>query len=164
MKSLLILLFVIAAVFANSHEQDVFEAGHSYLMLGSNNKFLSLINYGGDAGYSYVESTKPQQDTFCRFVASTLHNGKVALTPVGRTEYLQLSGNAIQPTTSAITTAAQFEVEVGAPISEIWWPGARSVYLKADNGNYLGVGGGNRMLATFTTKEEATRLIVLEAH
>ena len=56
MKSLLILLFVIAAVFADSHEQDVFEAGQTYLMLGSNNKFLSLINYGGDAGYNYIVS------------------------------------------------------------------------------------------------------------
>ena len=164
MKSLIILFFVIAAVFADSHEQDVFEAGQTYLMLGSNNKFLSLINYGGDAGYNYIESTKTQQDVFCRFVASTLHNGKVALTPVGTTKYLQLSGNTIQPTAGAITTAAQFEVEVGDPISEMWCPGAHFVHLKAANGNYWGFGVGNRMVATFNTTEEATRLIVLEAH
>ena len=71
--------------------QDVFEAGRTYLILGSNNKFLSVINYSGVAGVNdYIQSVKNQQDVFCRFVASTLYNGKIALTAVARGMYLQL--------------------------------------------------------------------------
>ena len=163
MKSLIIFLFVIAAVFA---EQDVFEAGHSYLILGNNNKFLSVINYGGVAGVrDYIESIKNQQDTYCRFVASTLHNGKIALTSAPRKMYLRLRGGYIQTTPHGLGTRAQFEVEVEDPISEIHWPGAHYVYLKANNGKYLGIESNtNKMVATYDTKETATRLIVLEAH
>ena len=147
-------------------QQPVFEAGQTYLILGDNNKFLSIINYGGVPGVNdFIESVKLQPDVFCRFVASTLHNGKVALTAVERRKYLQRSSlDYIQPTAGAITTAAQFEVEMGAPISKMYWPGAHYVYLKADNGNYWGVSADNKIAATFNTTEQATRLIVLEAH
>ena len=82
MKSLLIFLFVIAAASAFAvpnpleemieelvskyqNENDdptihnVFEVGKTYLILGNNNKFLSIINYGGTRGVNYyIESIK----------------------------------------------------------------------------------------------------------
>ena len=188
MKSLLIFLFVIAAASAFAvpnpleemieelvskyqNENDdptihnVFEVGKTYLILGNNNKFLSIINYGGTRGVNdYIESIKNQPDVFCRFVASTLYNGKIALRAVERNMYLQLHGVYIQTIAGDLGTAAQLEVEVGDPISETYWPGAHYVYLKADNGKYWGIeSNSNKMVATYDTKEIATRLIALSA-
>ena len=68
---------------------NVFEVGKTYLILGNNNKFLSIINYGGTRGVNdYIESIKNQPDVFCRFVASTLYNGKIALRAVERNMYI----------------------------------------------------------------------------
>ena len=140
--------------------QDVFEAGKTYLILGSNNKFLSIINYGGN---DYIDSKKNQQDVFCCFVASTLYNGKIALTSIARKMYLhQVHGECIRTIPGDLSPAAQFEVEVGSPASGPW-PGARYVYLKAANGKYWGIAGGDKIMAAFDTKEIATCLIVLRA-
>ena len=46
----------------------------------------------------------------------------------------------------------------------MFWPGAHYIYLKAANGKYWGIeSNSNRMVATYDTKETATRLIVLSA-
>ena len=144
--------------------QDVFKVGKTYLILGSNNKFLSIIGRSGipgDYNHDYIEASKDQQDVFCRFAASPLYNGKIALASIRRKTYIQLRGECIQILPGDLNTAAQFEVEVGSPGP---WPGARYVYLKAANGKYWGIGNkGNKMMATFDTKEVATRLIVLSA-
>ena len=179
MKSLLIFLFVIAAASAfvvpNQIEelvsgylnknndptiQNVFEVGQAFLILGSNDKFLSVINYGGVAGVNdYIESRKDKLDVFCRFVASTLYNGKIALRAVERKMYLQLRGEYIQTITGDLSTAAQFEVEVE---DETYGPEVHYIYLKADNGKYWGIESNSyKMVATYDTKETATRLIVL---
>ena len=148
---------------------DVFEAGQIYLILGNNNLFLSAINYGGTGGENYIQSIKSQQDGFCRFAVSILENGKVALRDFGGGgRYLQLnpgSGvNSIRPTSDVIDDSAQFEVEVGGPGP---WKGAHYVYLKANNGKYWGIVNNgpvrDNIAADYAEREEATRLIVLEA-
>ena len=55
---------------------------------------------------------------------------------------------------------------MGAPVDGRW-PGAHFVYLKAENGKYWGITRRNNrdyIAASFDTPEEATRLIVLNAH
>lgn len=109
-----------------------------------------------------MTTSKNQQDVFCHFAASTLYNGKVALMNMAKGKYLQLSGpyDYIQPTAVDINTAAQFEVEVSSHTSATL-TGAHFVYLKAENGKYWGINSGDRVVATFTSKETATRLVVL---
>ena len=190
MKSLLIFFAVIAAAFAwweevseqdyrssmtdanaqdHSHSEDVFQAGQSYLILGNNNKFLSAINYGGRGGQNYIQAVKTQQDGFCRFAASNLNNGKIALRGFnGKGRYLQLNPgqdhNNIRPTTDVIDESAQFEVEVdpNGP-----WLGAHYVYLKAKNGKYWGIVSGpvkNNIAADYDDNDnDNTRFIVLDA-
>ena len=86
---------------------------------------------------------------------------------MGRGKYLQLSnGDYIRPIGEDITAAAQFEVEVGAPV-DARWPGAHFIHLKAANGKYWGITKRNNrdyIGASFDTPEEATRLIVLNAY
>ena len=157
-----------AASQAKHHGENVFKAGRIYLILGSNNLFLSAINYGGVGGENFIQSIKSQQDGFCRFAVSILENGKVAFKGFGGGgRYLQLNpgfgANSIRPTSDVIDNSAQFEVEVedSGP-----WNGAHYVYLRAENGNYWGVVQtpvANNIAADYEDREQATRLVVLEA-
>ena len=156
-----------AASQAQPRRQDVFKAGRIYLMLGNNNLFLAALDHIG--GESYIQSIIAQQDIFCRFAVSILERGKVAFRSLdGHGLYLQLNPgggvNSIRPTSAVIDDSAQFEVEVGGPGP---WSGAHYVYLKAENGNYWGIvqtpGIPDNIAADYEEREQATRLIVLEA-
>ena len=145
-----------------SFSQNVFKAGHIYLILGDNNQFLSAIDHGGE---NYLQADKTEQDEFCRFAASEIDNGTVALRGFdGEGNYLQLNEGSIRPTSHVIDASALFIVEVS---SNGPWRGAHYVYLKAGNGKYWGLTGTpvpNNIAAIYDTQLEETRMIVLDAH
>ena len=207
MKSLLIFLAVLAAAFAapefvnkwaswpaeeqlnlepfegtvkHHHPgcgQNVFQDGKIYLIIGNNNKFLSSINHGGPGGENFIQSVKLQQDQFCRFAASVLDDGTIALKGFeGNGKYLRLNpgdepnlpgliGNSIRPTGDVIDDYAKFKVEVG---QDGPWEGAHYVYLNAANGQYWGIIDTpvpDNIAAHYRRNvNHNTRLIVLEAN
>ena len=58
-----------------SGNQDVFKAGHTYIFLANNGKYLSRIRRGV---VDHIEAEKISIDYFCRFRASIMGDGKVA--------------------------------------------------------------------------------------
>ena len=103
----------------------------------------------------------------CRFIASILEEGNIALRVNGTEgKYLQLHnvtlGNVtvypIKSTGDGVDVSAHFAVEVVSPVV---WTGARSVYLKANNGKYLGKNGDN-IVADYDTLQQAIQMTVLE--
>ena len=149
---------------------NIFQPGRIYLMLGNNNLFLASINHDGPIGEDYIQSIKSQQDESTRFAVSVLESGRVAFRDfAGIGLYLQLNPgdgvNSIRPTSEVIDHSAQFEVEVGIRGP---WKGAHYIFLKADNGKYWGIvqappGIENNIAAQYAERDQATRLIVLEA-
>ena len=151
------------SVAATEHlHQNVFKAGQIYLILGNNNQFLSSIDDGGE---DYLQAVKTKLDVFCRFAASEIENGTVALRGFeGEGKYLQFNEGNIRPTSEVIDKSAEFIVEVS---SDGPWRGAHYVYLKAENGKYWGITDSpvpNNIAAIYDSREEATRMIVLDAH
>ena len=169
MKSLLILLAVVAATFAwpseewnspnpmqygapwdinanigtnmeeETEHQDVFQDGHIYLMLGNNNLFLSSIS--NVIGDVYTQSTKSQQDGFCHYEVRVLNNGKVTFRDLaGQGLYLQLNPGG--GANSIRPTSLVIDDSAQFEVQESGtgpWKGAHYVYLRAANGNYTGI-------------------------
>ena len=154
-----------------AHSQDVFQANHTYVILANNGNYLNRILGEHERDHiNYIEAAKPKIDLFCRFRASLLGEGTIALkaddgsskyvTRFRRGEY-----NNIEAAKDAIDASCEFQVETdntGPPN----WNGARYVYLKADNGKYWGIvhrGRHYRIEANATRRNDETRFIVLEA-
>ena len=168
---LLLATGILAAVTAVniSGNQDVFKAGHTYIFLANNGKYLSRIRRGV---VDHIEAEKISIDYFCRFRASIMGDGKVAFQgDDGNWDYLsritRFSNQNIEAAKKAIDIHSMFDVEVVTPGP---WNGAQYVHLKADNGKYWGIVerrpySRQNIEAYYDSNlnETATRFIVLEA-
>ena len=133
--------------------------------MGHNNKFVGRINRGP---INYMEAVKESIDVQTRLRASVLLNGKVSFRADDGT-HLYLSrifrGGGLQyiePAKSVLDVYCEFTVETE---SNGPWNGAHHVYLKADNGKYVGIvnrDGRNRMEASFSERSDETRFTVLQ--
>ena len=122
--------------FTKDKQQDVFEAGHTYIFLANNGKYVSRIRRGE---VDHIEAEKTSMDLYCRFRTSVMGNGKVAFRgDDGDWHYLSRIDRGAQNIEAAkgvVDKFSEFEVEVATPGP---WNRARYVYLKADNGKSLG--------------------------
>ena len=57
-------------------QQDVFEAGHTYVIMANNGRYISRIHR---SGINYIEAEKISIDLFSRFRAGVLGDGRIAL-------------------------------------------------------------------------------------
>ena len=142
--------------------QDIFKAGRTYLILGSNDKFLCANN-------EYIKALEPLRERDfkpCYFIANILEEAKVSLRE-STSGYLQLhertnGDDLIRSTATTINGSAQFTVEV---TNSGLWIGARCVYLKAKNGKFLGITNttDTNIVATYeNTAETKACMTVLE--
>ena len=146
-------------------QQDVFEAGRTYIFLANNGKYLSRIRRGE---VDHIEAEKTAIDVFSRFRTSLLGNDKVAFKgDDGGWHYwsrIDRGAQNIEAAKGAIDKFSEFEVEVATPGP---WNRARYVYLKADNGKYLGIvqrGQRQNIEAHYDDKSnDCTRFVVMEA-
>ena len=145
----------------------IFKAGHTYIFLANNGKYLSRIRRGE---VDYIEAEKVSIDYYCRFRACIMGDGKIALQgDDGKWDYLSRinrdSFDNIEAAKKAIDIYSMFDVEVVTPGP---WNGARYVHLKADNGKYWGIverSYSRQNIEAYydNNLDEATRFIVLEA-
>ena len=138
--------------------QDVFKAGHTYLIMGNNSKFLCCFTQNN--GNQYVRAYRFIPDVSCRFIASTLDNGKVSLRIV-EGKYLQQVMQRITPTADAIIPSAQFLVEAN---SSNKWSGDHNVYLKTDKGKYWSIQPNSDYVTAYDNQQnDYKKLTVMEA-
>ena len=142
----------------------MFQAGKIYVFLANNGKYLSRIRRGS---VDYLEAEKQSIDTFCLFQASEIGDGKVALKgDKGTWKYVSRiyrGNNNIEVTKDSIDIYSEFTVEIdnNGP-----WSQAHYVYLKADNGKYIGIverGAQHNIEAYYDNRDAVTKFIVLEA-
>ena len=148
--------------------QSVFQAGHTYVILANNGKYLSRIRRGE---IDYIEAEKVSIDWPSRFRASVLGDGKIALRANdGENNYLSRvyrgGLNNIEAAKTSIDVACEFQVEVDdSGVSQ--WNGAHYIYIKANDGKYWGIvdrGDQNgKIEANYESKNDASRFIVMEA-
>jgi hypothetical protein len=146
-------------------QEDVFEAGQTYILLADNNLFVGRINRGS---INTMEAVKQSIDPFTLLRASVLGNGKISLrADDGNQLYLsRITRNGIEnieAAKQAIDVFSEFAVEVDASGP---WNGAHYVYLRADTGQFIGIvnrNGRNNIEASFSERTNAARFIVLEA-
>ena len=163
--TLILLLAVGTVAVIAVDNQDVFKAGHTYVFLARNGKYVSRILRGE---VDYIEAEKTSIDYFCLFRANILGDGKVAFkADDGNEDYLSRIyryHQNVEAAKKAIDIYSMFDVEVVTPGP---WNGAHYVHLKADNGKYLGVvkrGSRQNIEAYYDSKcDENTRFTVLEA-
>ena len=119
-------------------QQDVFEAGHTYVIMANNGRYISRIDR---SGINYIEAEKISIDLFSRFRASVLGDGRIALkADDGEGNYLSRIDRGrdnIEAAKIHIDIFSEFEVERGA-IGPDKWNGTRYIYFKADNGKFWG--------------------------
>ena len=160
----------------HEHEHDhdhccdyAFHAGHTFVILANNGKYLSRIHR---RGVDFIEAEKESIDCYCRFRASVLGDGKIALrADDGAHNYLsrvcKIGLNNIEAAKTSIDEACEFLAVSDETVFPPQWNRAHYIYLKADNGKYLGIvdrGNQNgKIEANYNSKCEATRFIVLEA-
>ena len=147
-----------ANVQTESVTQDVFKAGQTYLIMDKYSKFLCCVTRNN--GDQFVEALRSQPDESCRFIASTLENGRVSLRISGdEGKYLQEHNRDIRPTANAIIQSAQFSVKADNLTK---WSGAHNVYLKSNTGRYLTIQKDN-YVNTYDDHNDNKKLTVMEA-
>ena len=158
----------------HDHDHDhccdyAFHAGHTYVILANNGKYLSRIHR---SGVDYIEAEKVSIDWPSRFRASVLGDGKIALRANdGANNYLSRvyrNGlNNIEAAKTSIDVACEFQVESDESVFPPQWNGAHYIYLKANDGKYWGIvdrgDQHGKIEANYDSKTEATRFIVMEA-
>jgi len=160
--TLLTALYAVSA--ATSSSTDLISPGHSYVLLANNGKFLTRFQRNG---IQYIEAEKGVIDIFCLFKASLLYNGRVALkSDNGRYQFLSRvtrSGQEnVEATKPFIDRASQFLVEYD---EDGQWDGTLGVYLKANNGKYLGIvtrGERNNIEAFYSQHTKNARFVLME--
>ena len=145
---------------------DVFCAGKAYILVGHNGKMVSRIRRGT---IDYMEAAKENIDIHTILLPSILWNGKVSFK----------SDNGQFPYLSRINRGALDNVEAAKPSIDIYsefsvevdsvgpWKGLHYIYLKADNGKYVGIknrGGRHNMEASFNRRSNNTRFTLLEVN
>ena len=140
--------------------QSPIKAGHTYVLLAHNRKFLSRIRRGL---VDYIEAEKSMIDVFCYFRASALYNNKVSFKgDNGGWNFLsrinRFGRDNIEAAKPHIDQYSEFEVEYDK--------NKGGVYLKADNSKYLGVvlrgGYQNNIEAYYDGRYKETRFVLLE--
>ena len=129
--------------------------------MGINGRFVSRIRRGS---VDYMEAEKQTIDLYTRLQASVLYNGKVSFrSDNGGYKYLSRYSRGgvqdVEAAKSAIDIYSEFAVEI------VKQNGVHFIYLKADNGLYVGVrrrGGRNNIEAIYKTKIGLTRFMLLE--
>ena len=158
----------------HDHDHDhccdyAFHAGHTFVILANNGKYLSRIHRNG---VDYIEAEKVSIDLCCRFRASVLGDEKIALrADDGAHNYLSRVNRGgldnIEAAKTSIDAPSEFLAVSDETVFPPQWNGAHYIYLKANNGKYWGIvdcGNQNgKIEAKYDSKCEATRFIVLEA-
>ena len=142
----------------------IFQPGKAYIFVGHNDKFVSRIDH---VPINNMEAVKERIDVNTRLRASVLWNGKVLFrADDGKHMYLSRIDRGgvqhIEPAKSVLDVHCEFTVETE---SNGPWNGAHHVYLKADNGKYVGIAnrnGRNNMEASFSGRNNETRFTVLQ--
>ena len=143
---------------------DVFCAGKAYILVGYNGKIVSRIRRGT---IDYMEAAKDNIDVHTILLPSVLWNGKVSFkSDNGNFPYLSRINrgavNNIEAAKPSIDIHSEFSVEVDSAGP---WRGLHYIYLRADNGKYVGIEnrrGRYNMEASFNRRSNKTRFMLLE--